>query len=269
MNDEARVALGHVVKRYGPAICNTPRSCELFIRQACGPFPDESRVLIAALRQGVTDDLFGYQPTQKPWDEFTNGLRTRLQSGAGLAESEGDWAVDTWARVLGRHPENWKEIPMPVRPPSKIEDTENKPKENRAVKTAMAIIVAIGGGLGGAMGAALVPGTLLITSAYAKLPIFNTSVRSGAPTSVWLLVALALFILGSIGFVGGAAGAALGWLHGRGDQGHWTAFTTACGGAFASSALGSYFCGIFGSFFGAALGAFGAATHSARRGGYA
>jgi hypothetical protein len=266
MNDQAREALGSVIGTYGPAICNTPRSCELFIRQACGPFPDESNALIAALRQGVTDDLFGYQPAQRPWDEFATNLRSRLQSSAGLGESEGTWAVDTWARVLGKHPENWKPSAAAIGPPTDYEEPKASPGALRAVMT---VIVGLGGGIGGAVGSVLLPGTSLITSAYAQLPLMSSPVRSSSPSSVWLIVAIVLLVLGLIGFVGGAAGAALGWLHGRGDRGHWTAFSTACGGAFASSALGSYFCGIFGSFFGAAVGAFGAATHSARRGGYA
>ena len=144
-----------------------------------------------------------------------------------------------------------------------------KPGTERAVKVVMALIVTAGGTIGGAAGTVLVPGTLLLTSAYAKIPLMSQPVRHGAPMNVWLVVLLMLTILGSIGAVGGALGGGLGWLHGKGDRGHWTAFSTACGGAFASAALGSYFCGIFGSFFGSFLGAFGAATTSARRGGYA
>jgi hypothetical protein len=148
-------------------------------------------------------------------------------------------------------------------------EDDEKPKSNRALKTVMMAIVALGGGIGGALGAVLVPAAMLLTSAYVQMPLMSAPVRHNSPESVWIIVVIVLFVLGIIGSIGGAAGAALGWLHGRGDQGHWTAFSTACGGAFASGALGSYFCGIFGSFFGAAIGAFGAATHSARRGGYA
>jgi hypothetical protein len=265
MNDQAREALGKVI---GTAICNTPRSCELFIRQACGPFPEESQALIAALRQGVTDDLFEYQPERREWDEFSTSLRSRLQSNAGLGETEGSWAVDSWARVLGKHPENWQPSSSHLPRPMSEDDFKNKPGSDRALKAVMTTIVALGGGIGGALGAVLVPAATLLTSAYVEMPMMSSPVRHSSPNSVWVIVIIVLFVLGLIGSIGGAIGGALGWLHGRGDQGHWTAFSTACGGAFASGALGSYFCGIFGSFFGAALGAFGAATHSARRGGY-
>ncbi len=267
MNDQAREALGHVIGTYGPAICNTPRSCELFIRQACGPYPEESQVLIAALRQGVTDDLFEYQPDRRPWDEFASSLRSRLKSNAGLGESEGTWAVDSWARVLGKHPENWQ----PSLHPSRREIFYDEPKEVKtsgSVKAAMTAIVALGGGIGGALGGVIVPAATLLTSAYVQMPFMSQGVRHNSPESIWIIVIIVLLVLAVIGFIGGAIGGALGWLHGRGDQGHWTGFSTACGGAFASGALGSYFCGIFGSFFGSLFAAFGAATHSARRGGY-
>jgi hypothetical protein len=267
MNDQAREALGQVIGTYGTAICNTPRSCELFIRQACGPYPEESQALIAALRQGVTDDLFDYQPDRRAWDEFSSSLRSRLQSNAGIGESEGTWAIDSWARVLGKHPENWK--PSAVASPRPHRHEEEKSAAEGTLKAVMTGIVALGGGIGGALGAVLVPAATLVTSAYWQVPMMNTTVRHSSPTSVWIIVIIVLLVFAIIGFIGGAIGGALGWLHGRGDRGHWTAFSTACGGAFASGALGCYFCGIFGSFFSSMLGAFGAANHSARRGGYA
>jgi len=269
MNDQAREALGQVIGTYGTAICNTPRSCELFIRQACGPYPEESQALIAALRQGVPEDLFDYQPGGRSWDEFAGSLRSRLQSKAGLSEPDGTWAIDSWARVLGKHPENWQPNTTPLPRPMSEDEFAIKPGTQRAVKAVKMAIVALGGGIGGALGGILVPGSSLITSAYVQMPMMTQTVHRSSPSSVWVIVIVVLCVLGLIGAIGGAAGAALGWLHGRGEQGHWTAFSTSLGGAFASGALGSYFCGIFGSFFGSAFAAFGAATHSARRGGYA
>ena len=113
MNDQAREALGQVIRTYGPTICNTPRSCEMFIRQACGSYPDESKAHIEALRQGVTDDLGRYKPADRPWDEFAGQLRGRLKAKAGLGEVEGGWAVETWApcwagtRTAGRPRPRW------------------------------------------------------------------------------------------------------------------------------------------------------------------
>src|SRR5947209_222953 len=163
MNDQARDALRQVIRTYGAGICNTPRSCEMFIRQACGAFPDESRALIEALRGGVTTELNSYRPAEAPWEEFAGKLHKRLQRN-GLNQVECTWAVDAWARVLGRHPENY------VAPPEfKAVMTANRPeeagKQDRAVKVVMTTIVGLGGGMGGFFGTTMVPGAILITSA--------------------------------------------------------------------------------------------------------
>jgi hypothetical protein len=264
MNDQARDALKQVIRTYGAGICNTPRSCEMFIRQACGAFPDESRALIEALRQGVTQELNTYRPAEKPWEEFAGQLQGRLQR-SGLDANDGRWAVEVWARVLGRHPENY--VPPPEFKPIVTTNDLKSPGPDRAVKIVMTIIVALGGGLGGFFGSILVSGTILLTSAVLDMPYFKLAMRQAGITKVWLVVILVLVILGSIGFVFGAIGGAGGWLFGRGDRGHWRAFCTACGGAFVSSALGSYFVGIFGAALGSLLGSFGASMTTAARGG--
>src|SRR5438132_11488387 len=107
MNDQACAALGRVIHAYGPSICRMPKSAEMLLRKECAPFPNESRVLVEALRYGVTDELVKYKPTDKPWEDFSGKLKKTLQSRAGLNEQEGTWAVDAWARALGRHPESW------------------------------------------------------------------------------------------------------------------------------------------------------------------
>jgi hypothetical protein len=260
MNDQAREELRKVIRTYGAGICNTPRSCEMFIRQACGAFPDESHALIEALRQGVTTEIQGYKPAERPWEEFSGQLQGRLARN-GLGAGEGFWAVDAWARVLGRHPDNYvpppefKPIVMPT-DPSRVQGPD------KAVKAVMTMIVGLGGGMGGA---------ILLTSAALDMPYLKMAMRQagGNAHHIWLIIVLVLIILGSIGFVAGAVGGAGGWLFGRGDRGHWNAFCTAGGGAFVSSALGMYFGGLLGGGIAAFLGSFGAATTTASRGGLA
>lgn len=267
MNDQAREELRKVIRTYGAGICNTPRSCEMFIRQACGAYPDESRALIEALRQGVTVELQGYKPAERPWEEFAGQLQGRLKRN-GLAAEEGSWAVEVWARVLGRHPETYvappefKPIVTPT-DPSKVQGPD------RAVKIVMTTIVGLGGGLGGFFGSTMVPGAILLTSAALDMPYMRMAMRQAGVQRVWLVVILVLVILGSIGFIAGAVGGAGGWLFGRGDRGHWNGFLSACGGAFVSSALGSYFAGLPGSGLGSFLGSFGASMTTASRGGLA
>jgi len=263
MNDHAREALSRVISTYGPSICHTPRSAEMFVLQECGAFPQESRALVEALRLGVAEDLLGYKLDQ-PWQPMADGLCHRLQSRARLSAADSAWTVDAWARVLARHPDMWKAAP------SVLAVSRYVPKDNvneSTLRAAMTGIVAVGGGLGGAVGAAMVPAVLMITSAAYKFPIMADSMRGSKP-NVWMFVALALLVIGLIGGIGSALGAALGWMYGKGDAAPWTGFSTAFGAAFTATAIGGYFCGIAGWFFCGFFSAFGAATAVARRGGY-
>lgn len=264
MNDQAREALGRVLRNYGPSICNTPRSCEMFIRQECGAYPSESKLLIEALRQGVTADLLSYQPTESPWDPFADVLRTRLQTRSGIGASEGAWAVEAWAKALGRHPETFVEAPM-VEP---AKGSVFKAATPGQLKIAMTAVVACGGALGSALGSIMIPAALLITTVSTKIPLISQPVRSSSRSEVWVSVILILILIASISGTAGAIGAALGWLYGKGDRGHWTGFGTAFGAGFASAAIGYRLGGILGSSFAAFLSTFGAATTTARRGGY-
>jgi hypothetical protein len=264
MNDQAREALGRVLRNYGPSICNTPRSCEMFIRQECGAYPEESRALIEALRQGVTSELLTYQPVESTWDPLADKLRTRLKS-KGMGETEGAWAVDAWAKALGRHPETFNSAPLVQEVPIPT----YTPATPRQLKMAMTAVVAAGGGLGAACGAILIPAALLITAASSKIEFVSQPVRSSSRSDVWVTVILVLMFFSGISAVAGAVGAAVGWLYGKGDRGHWSGFATSFGAAFASSALGSWACGVFGAAFGALIASFCAATTTARRGGFA
>lgn len=260
MNDAARDALHRVIQNYGPSIGLTPRSCEMFVRQETADFPQESNLLVAGLRHGVTESLLQYRPTD-PWDPVAGELQQRLYKQAGLSPEEGEWVVDAWARALGRHPEA-AAVADEVRP---IVEPSVKTVSAGTIDAAMTLIVTAGGGLGGALGSMLVPGILLVTSAATAMP--HTEYL-GRGTEKWLVVAIALLIYAVIGGTGGAIGAALGWRYGKGDTRPWTGFSAAFGAAFTSSALAGWFCGIFGWFFGSLFGAFGAATTCARRSGW-
>lgn len=261
MNEEARVALGRVIQNFGAGICQTPRSCELMLRQECGMYPEESRLLVEALRHGVASEVMRYSPA-RPWTEFSGEMSKVLQTRAGLTEPEGSWAIESWAYALGCHPQVWESAPV-VRAAS-----ERETVSMTTFKTAMATIVGAGGGFGGLLGTIVLPGVILITTAsFAELPFMEGAGR-GSKNDLWMFIALALLLLGAVGFVCGSVGSALGWLYGKGDRVPWTGFAAAFGGAFMASALGGYFCGVFGSAFGSFLGGFGAATTCARRGGY-
>jgi hypothetical protein len=260
MNDAARDALNRVIQNYGPSIGLTPRSCEMFVRQETAEFPQETNLLVAGLRHGVTESLLQYRPTE-PWDPLAGELQQRLRKQAGLTPEEGEWVVDAWARALGRHPEA-AAVADEVRP---AVVTPRTTVSSGTIHAAMTLIVAAGGASGGALGSMLVPGILLVTSAATAMP--HTEYL-GSGMEKWLIVTIALLIYAGIGGIGGAIGAALGWRYGKGDTRPWTGFGAAFGAAFTTSALTGWFCGIFGWFFGSLFGAFGAATTCARRGGW-
>jgi hypothetical protein len=264
MNDQACEALGRVLRHYGPSICNTPRSCEMFIRQECGAYPEESKALIEALRQGVTAELMTYQPVANDWDPVASKLCTRLVA-KGMGETEGTWAVDAWAKALGRHPETFQSAPLVEAAPI----ATYTPATPRQLRMAMTAVVSLGGGLGAACGSILIPAGMLLTMASAKIDFVSQPVRSSSRKDLWVTVILVLLLISSVNAVAGAVGAAIGWLYGKGDRGHWTGFGTSFGAAFASSALGTWACSSFGSPFGAFIAAFCAATTTARRGGFA
>jgi hypothetical protein len=267
MNDQARDALGRLIQNYGQSICHTPRSCELFLRKECSSYPEESRVLIEALRGGVATELLRYQPDERPWQEFFGDLRTELHKRSGLKESEGSWAIDAWARALGRHPEAW--VPTPEVMALARQPIVVQPGVSRGtLVAATTFIVGTGGALGGALGAMLVPAAVLLTQTLADMPIMKETLRRTSSKDVWMIVILILAIVGAIGGVGGGLGAALGWLHGKGDMRPWRGFTVALGATFTTTAISGYFCGIFGWFFGALASSFSSSRACASRGGY-
>jgi hypothetical protein len=260
MNDAALGALRRVIQNYGPSISMTPRSCEMFVRQETVEFPQESNLLVAGLRHGVAESILKYQPGEE-WDPFAGELQQRLHKNAGLSKDEGDWVVNAWAKALGRHPET-AAVAAEALP---LQEPVTSTIGIGALNAVMTVIVAAGGALGGALGSMFVPGILLITSAATALP---HSSHLGNGMDKWLVVLIALCFYAVIGGGGGGLGAALGWRYGKGETRPWTGFGAAFGSAFTSAALFGWFCGIFGWFLGSFFAAFGAATASARSGGW-
>jgi len=263
MNDQARVALGRVIHAYGPSICRMPRSAEMLVRKECAPFPNEARVLVEALKNGVTEELTKYKPTDKPWEDFSGNLQKSLQSRAGLNEAEGTWAVDAWARALGRHPDAWQSAPEVTAAP-----TNDASLSMGAIRWIMLLIAAGGGAAGGALGAVIIPASLLLFTTAREVSFFQEALGGVSRQDIWKIIAIVLLVYMFIGAVGGGLGAAVGWWHGRGDRYPWSAAAAAFGGAFTGAAICTRIFNIAGSFFGALFGSFGGARTAASRGGY-
>src|SRR5262245_4627215 len=113
MNDQARAALDEIIATYGPGVCRTPRSCELFLNQALADFPAECGALVQALRGGAVADLLAAEPGA-PWPELAESLAARLATEGRPGDAEARWAVESWGRALGRHPETARPQHVPT-----------------------------------------------------------------------------------------------------------------------------------------------------------
>jgi hypothetical protein len=264
MDDFAREALGGVIANYGPAVCRTPRSCEMFVSQFCGDFPAEARAFNQALRVGVVGQLLDAKG--EGWEGLSDELVVRLQKEGGLSADDARWTVDSWGLVLGRHPATASRRPMhpPVTPrsPSEAGDTPG------SVKAAMTAIVTVGGGLGAGLGAILLLGALAVTSVATKSPFLDSRYGMGARgANDRILAIIVCTIMFAFGAVGGTFGSAFGWLYGGGDRKPWTGFAAAFASGFGFAAVCGYLFGALGAMAGAFIGTFAATTATARRGG--
>lgn len=252
MDDQARAVLAQVIATYSLAVCRTPRSCEMFLNQALADYPAERRALIAALRTGVVADLIDPAPEAR-WDELEAAGVRKLQTEGGLEEADARWTVESWGRVIGRHPATARPESIPTLRPAETILTD-------AQLTRLTVpIVAAGDAIGGGIGPGLV---LMIFVSANKALKYTPEVHN--KLTPWLGIALFM----SFGFVGGGLGAALGWLYGKGGPGAWTAAIAAAGAAFGSAALGIWCCGPCVTVFWSFLSTFSAALHVANRGGY-
>ena len=266
MNNEARDKLARMVKSYGAQICNTPKTCEIFLKQQVGDC-EELEVLTRALREGVVGRLLKHR-TSQPWEALAVEL-TRDLVATGMKEEEAAWAVESWAMALGKHP-NAAPAPEPERDrwePAKPL-TETAPAAQQFTGQ---LIVAIGGGLGAAAGVFVLLGILLLYDLSSGMP-------AGAPLPDWMVSQkqqqeigmirlIVLIVLMVIAGGCGAAGGFGGWLLAKGEpQLAWKGAIRAFGAAFLGTAFFLKLAGFFGMIGGALIGPFGAAAALAFRG---
>jgi hypothetical protein len=100
MNDIPCEKLKYILTQYGRAICDDPRRCEGMLRDLCPEHKREVNVLMAALREGVAEDLMTMSAAA-PEELVFARLRKRLYDNLGIAENFAHWAVESWALALG------------------------------------------------------------------------------------------------------------------------------------------------------------------------
>jgi thiol:disulfide interchange protein len=197
MNDLARGKLLKIVKAYGRTVCNTPRTCEIFLQQQCADFPAECQLLIKALHVGTVAELLELKGAQ-PWAEVIAPLVRALADGAGVPAEDARWAVDSWALALGTHPDT--AVPPPVLLVEAPAEQAPSPVANSRIWPPFIV------GLGGSIGACLA--TLLFTLLIYTL-ISGPRVPGGRAGAIAVLVGIVLAIAGA---AGGGIGGAIGWL---------------------------------------------------------
>src|SRR6266852_3930153 len=106
MNDLPRQKLRELLAQHGPGLCDDPRRCKALLREQCGAYKQEIRVLIDTLTEaGVIDELRAAPPDALR-EELLARLTRQLQDASDLPEEEARWGVESWAFALNALPPN-------------------------------------------------------------------------------------------------------------------------------------------------------------------
>jgi hypothetical protein len=265
MNDQARERLCELLATYGPAICNTPRSCEMFLRQKVGEFPDEFQMINKALQGGTVGQLMQMKGISD-WESASAPLVSQLSQSAGISPEQARWTIDAWGIALRKHPN--VAPPPPPAEPQRIYPDDAPQRDPAKLAAQLCVTVFICGGIGGALGGSL-RGLLNI------LMMDMLADWMEIPEGLSYLMAL-IDIL--VALIAGGLGALLGfWIGGGHVTTHWPrdgstpvyiyrAFMAALGGAFFGASVGTFVCGgalLMGAGpIGAFVGAFGGSLAS-------
>jgi hypothetical protein len=100
MNDLPRQKLRELIAEHGPGLCDDPRRCNALLKEQCGTYKQEIRVLVGALNEEITDELLT-APADAPRPELLDRLRKQLQDALDISEADARWGVESWALALG------------------------------------------------------------------------------------------------------------------------------------------------------------------------
>lgn len=241
-----------VVAQAGATVYRMPTSCDFLLKRHLAAFPRERELLSLALHRGVPEAAAkrGADHAQLAGD---------LAAAAGTPADEALWAVNAWAATVG---------PSPLAAPK----VKAKQMSDAVVVGAtaergiMTAIAAVGGLLGGGVGNGSL---LLLMSLFDGGSVQYRVTRDGVTGPAMdgglsILIALSM----GTGALLGAAGAALGWWMGRGNERPWAGFAAAWGAGMGTGSLFLFITGpgpITAAIIGVAT--FGATYTAAARGG--
>jgi formylglycine-generating enzyme required for sulfatase activity len=99
LNEQPRTQLRTMLVQYGQSVCQDAKRCEALLRDFCPEYKCELNLLIAALKEGIPQQLL--KPSPHISIEFTiKRLAQTLHDNLGIAESFAFWAVESWALAL-------------------------------------------------------------------------------------------------------------------------------------------------------------------------
>lgn len=199
-------------------------ACEYLLQRDLSAFPVELELIVAALRVGVPKRLEQWPGGGKP-EDYLEQLADQFAQSAHTDREAALFAVHAWAEAMDFAPEH---NPAPLPNDGRIYEEPPDPREDRLARQIMAAIVSVGGFLGGAFGAGIVPILMLAVDIAYDLNVDRDG-QQRQMNLIWFV--LILMVVG--GVLGGLAALA-GWHYGRGDCYPWATFAVAFGSACSS-----------------------------------
>ncbi len=226
LSADAWPALQALVAESGATVYHMPTSCDFLLKRHLAAFPKERELLSLALNRGVASEV------AKRGADLAR-LADDFAAATGTPPPEARWAIDAWAAAVGPSP-----VVAPVAKARRLSDAVAVGAV--AERRIMAGIAALGGLLGGGVG----NGALLYLLGFADGAQVKYRVQRDGVQGAWsdgnaapLVMALMVAFSVGLGALFGAAGAALGWWMGRGNERPWAGFAAAWGAGMGTGSL--------------------------------
>src|SRR5262249_59023136 len=108
MNDLPRQKLVELLARHGQKVCEDPQRCRALLREQCGTFKGEIKLLVDAITEQVPAELLT-APQGVPPEQLLGRLTSQVQESLDVPPADARWAVESWALALNV-------IPAPLTP---------------------------------------------------------------------------------------------------------------------------------------------------------
>lgn len=112
MNELPRQKLCELIAQYGQALCEDTKRCNALLKEQCGAYKTEVRILVGAATEEIPDELLT-APPEEPRPDLLARLTRQLQDALDVPEADARWSVESWAIALKVIP-----APEPAAPPA-------------------------------------------------------------------------------------------------------------------------------------------------------